>query len=243
MMKFYFFLWILFSGLAFSSCSNTGSPEPVVSARSPYVLLTDSVAISFFTGSPNTSSTGIRLVWRAEQEFRNLGFILRRAENNIPFRTIASYLTNTSLRGRGTTTVPFSYSYDDTLVIPNTNYTYLLQSVDSSSIITTRRELTVFSGNPRDPNIPRTTSFVLQQNYPNPFNSTTTIQYSIPTASRVVLTFTDQDGIPVVLIDYGEKAAGNYSNSINLAGLASGVYFYTLTAGSFIQTKKMLLIK
>ncbi|MCH8941232.1 MAG: T9SS type A sorting domain-containing protein [Bacteroidetes bacterium] len=89
--------------------------------------------------------------------------------------------------------------------------------------------------------IPRT--FTLEQNYPNPFNPTTTISYSVPEKSFVSLVITDLLGRKITELVNEEKTQGSYTISFNAKGLSSGIYFYTLTSGNFIQTKKMLLMK
>ena len=87
------------------------------------------------------------------------------------------------------------------------------------------------------------TNFNLEQNYPNPFNPSTSIRYSIPKTSLVTLKVYDVLGREVKSLINEEKPAGNYQIELNISSLASGVYFYRLQAGSFVQTKKMLLIK
>jgi hypothetical protein len=85
--------------------------------------------------------------------------------------------------------------------------------------------------------------YKLEQNYPNPFNPTTIITYSIPTNSDVRLTVYDILGRVVKVLVNEKKGPGVYTASLNGGQLASGVYFYRLVAGSFVQTKKMLLLK
>jgi len=85
--------------------------------------------------------------------------------------------------------------------------------------------------------------FFLSQNYPNPFNPQTTISYSIPNSSLVQIQMFDVLGKEVLTLLNEEKSAGNYKLSFNASDLTSGVYFYQLRAGDFIQTKKMILIK
>ena len=89
--------------------------------------------------------------------------------------------------------------------------------------------------------VPKT--FVLEQNYPNPFNPTTTIRYQLPQSATVSLKIYDVLGREVQTLVNERQAAGQYSVPFNADGLASGVYFYRLQAGSFVQTKKMMLIK
>ncbi len=86
-------------------------------------------------------------------------------------------------------------------------------------------------------------SFSLNQNYPNPFNPSTRISYSIQKAGLVTLKIYDILGREVVTLVKGFQQPNSYSVSFNAAGLASGIYFYKLKAGDFVQTRKMMLLK
>jgi hypothetical protein len=86
-------------------------------------------------------------------------------------------------------------------------------------------------------------SFELYQNYPNPFNPTTTISYQILRNGFVSLIVYDALGRKVQTLVNEEKARGKYSFVFDASSLPSGVYFYTLRAGEFISTKKLMLIK
>jgi len=85
--------------------------------------------------------------------------------------------------------------------------------------------------------------FVLDKNYPNPFNPTTIIKYQIPEISFVTIKVYDVLGNEVVTLINEEKPVGNYEVEFDAVGLSSGMYFFTLQAGSFIETKKMVLMK
>jgi dienelactone hydrolase len=98
-----------------------------------------------------------------------------------------------------------------------------------------------WSGIENEENLPKVYS--LAQNYPNPFNPSTTIKYSIPKTNKVKLILFNLLGEEVATLVNEEKNAGNYSVGFNSAVLPSGVYFYQLKAGDFIQTKKMVLLK
>ena len=93
-------------------------------------------------------------------------------------------------------------------------------------------------------NVPE--AFNLEQNYPNPFNPSTTIRFGIPSSSgggTVSMKVYDRLGRLVVTLMDEQKDAGNYSLQWNASGIASGLYFYTMRAGNYTATKKMLLIK
>ncbi len=86
-------------------------------------------------------------------------------------------------------------------------------------------------------------SFTLSQNFPNPFNSETVIQYILPIRSHVILTVLNFLGHEIVKLIDGAQLAGQYDAVWNASDFPSGIYFYRLQAGDFLQTKKMLLIK
>jgi len=86
-------------------------------------------------------------------------------------------------------------------------------------------------------------TFKLEQNYPNPFNPTTKINYQIPASSFVTLKVFDVLGSEIVTLVNEEKPVGSYEVEFNAVEFPSGVYFYQLHAGNFIQTKKMVLMK
>ncbi|MGC8654760.1 MAG: T9SS type A sorting domain-containing protein, partial [Candidatus Kryptoniota bacterium] len=85
--------------------------------------------------------------------------------------------------------------------------------------------------------------FSLNQNYPNPFNPATNISFSIPSKSFVSLKVFDALGREVATLLSEELPPGMYSQQWNAQGFPSGVYFYRLQAGSFTDTKKLILLK
>ena len=86
-------------------------------------------------------------------------------------------------------------------------------------------------------------NFILAQNFPNPFNPSTTINFTLPQTSKVKLTLFDAVGREIEQIASKEFSAGVHSVNYNASNLSSGVYFYKIEAGSFVQTKKMILMK
>jgi carboxyl-terminal processing protease len=86
-------------------------------------------------------------------------------------------------------------------------------------------------------------TYFLSQNYPNPFNPSTTISYQLPAAGKVTLKVFDILGREITTLVNEDKTAGNYKVNFNGSRLGSGIYFYQLRSGSFIQTKKLVLLK
>jgi len=85
--------------------------------------------------------------------------------------------------------------------------------------------------------------FQLDQNYPNPFNPITRIAYSIPMAAQVLLQVYDMTGKEVATIEDAARSAGTHLALFNAAQLASGVYYYRLTAGGYSAARRLVLIK
>lgn len=88
--------------------------------------------------------------------------------------------------------------------------------------------------------------YKLEQNYPNPFNPSTTINYSVPASSFVTLKVYDVLGNEISTLVNEEKPSGNYEVEFNVGqtiSLSSGIYFYKLSAGPFVETKKMILLR
>ena len=94
------------------------------------------------------------------------------------------------------------------------------------------------------------TEYKLSQNYPNPFNPSTNIKYSIPQSSQVIIKVFDVLGSEILILVNEEKNTGTYELTWNAENLPSGIYFYRLQAlptgrqaGSFVETKKMVLLR
>ena len=85
--------------------------------------------------------------------------------------------------------------------------------------------------------------FALKQNYPNPFNSTTVVSYEVSVAGSVRVAVYDLLGREVSVLVDEQRAPGSYDVRFDASGLASGVYLYRLTSGSFVQTRKMVLLR
>ena len=85
--------------------------------------------------------------------------------------------------------------------------------------------------------------YYLSQNYPNPFNPSTKIKYSIPTGSKVVIKVYDAIGKEIETIENSDRLAGTFVITFDAKHLASGVYYYRITAGNYTTTKKFVLLK
>jgi len=91
------------------------------------------------------------------------------------------------------------------------------------------------------PNLP--TEYSLEHNYPNPFNPETTIRYTIPSSARVLLTIYNLRGEEIGRIVDVAQPAGIHTIKWDASGYSSGIYFYRLQTGGFVQTRKMVVLK
>ncbi|MHC4145048.1 MAG: T9SS type A sorting domain-containing protein [Planctomycetota bacterium] len=87
------------------------------------------------------------------------------------------------------------------------------------------------------------TKYALEQNYPNPFNPSTTIGFALPHTGFVTLKVYNGLGEEVASLVTGDHPAGTFKAMWDASGMPSGVYFYRLTAGEYVQTKKAVLMK
>jgi predicted outer membrane repeat protein len=116
-----------------------------------------------------------------------------------------------------------------------------------------RSDIGAYGGSGSSPTIPTAVKenrgqevpheFRLEQNYPNPFNPTTYIRWQIADSRNVKLVVYDILGREVAVLVNERKMPGNYELQFNASGLASGVYVYRLTTGSFVQSRKMVVVK
>lgn len=115
--------------------------------------------------------------------------------------------------------------------------------IGDGSILHTTNGGVTFIEEENDATYPK--QFLLQQNYPNPFNPGTVIRYAISDLQFVTLKVYDLLGKEVATLVNEEKPAGSYNVEFNRQNLqlSSGVYFYRLCAGDFVETKKMILLK
>ncbi|MBK7229251.1 MAG: T9SS type A sorting domain-containing protein [Ignavibacteriales bacterium] len=199
------------------------------------------VELTSFTAFPQNNS--VNLSWQTATETNNSGFKVERRktidERSEEWNTIGF------VSGNGTTTEPQSYSFVDENLSSGI-YKYRLKQIDYDGTFT---YLPTGQAGSNEIEVEITPSeFALEQNYPNPFNPSTSIQYAIGNKQFVQLKVYDVLGNEIATLVNEEKPAGSYEVEFDVAqdsrpAIASGIYFYKLQAGEFIQTKKMILIK
>lgn len=110
-----------------------------------------------------------------------------------------------------------------------------------ASDIFIKKGILTISGIEENPNV--VNEYSLKQNFPNPFNSTTVIEFQVPRLSNVKISVFDIRGNEVDVLVNKEMQAGEYKYNYNAGKLSSGVYFLTLSAGNFVETRKMMLVE
>jgi len=113
--------------------------------------------------------------------------------------------------------------------------------VDNINVTAYQVAPTGIGGNNNNANLP--TKYELGQNYPNPFNPVTKINFALPEDGFVKITIYDLIGRELMILLNENKTAGFYSVDFNGEGISSGFYFYKMESNSFVETKKMMLIK
>ena len=192
-------------------------------------IATTIVPVELVSFSYSVEGNTVNLSWSTATELNNRGFEIQRSLNETNWSTIGFR------EGKGTTSEPQQYSYSDNLSgVESSRLYYRLKQIDFDGSFEYSNTLEVGV-------VPSTYS--LSQNYPNPFNPSTKIKYSIPQSSNVVIKVFNVVGDEVSILVDGQKQAGTYELTFNAENLPSGVYFYQLKAGDFIQTKRMILIK
>ena len=192
-----------------------------------------------FSASENGSL--IELKWSTATEVNNFGFEIERLQDykiaelqNLPAGQ-ASWDKIGFVKGNGNSNSPKSYSFADNLNLSSGNYSYRLKQIDNDGQFEYSSIVEVSFNSPAE--------FSLKQNYPNPFNPSTKISYALPSKSFVTLKVYDVIGNEVASLVNQEQAEGEHNISFDASSLSSGIYFYKLTAGSFVKTMKMILLR
>lgn len=190
--------------------------------------LSEIIPVELISFTATVNGKEVVLKWSTATELNNQGFEIQRKHKDGDFTTVGF------VKGQGTTTSPHQYSFVDKNLI-NGKYSYRLKQVDYDG--------TYEYSNIVEVDWKAFNSYMLEQNYPNPFNPTTTIGYGIEVKSNVKITILNTIGEEVAVVLNEEKEAGYHQVEFDASNLPSGVYFYQLRAGEFVQTRKMILLK
>ena len=188
----------------------------------------DAVPVELVGFTGHYDGKKIILSWATATETNNQGFDIERRSATGEFQKIG-YVS-----GLGTSTESHSYTFTDKKVRTG-KYIYRLKQLDYDGAFEYSNEINVDVTAPLE--------FALDQNYPNPFNPTTKISWQSPIAGHQTLIVYDVLGEEVATLVDEYKPAGKYEIEFNASSLPSGIYFYQLRAGDFIQIKKMTLLR
>ncbi len=172
----------------------------------------------------------VLLKWETATEVDNFGFDIERSNSNkLIFEKIGF------VSGHGNSNSKKSYSFVDKLPLFEKDYCYRLIQINTDGSFSVLNTIKVEAYSPGE--------YLLFQNYPNPFNPSTKIYYALPELSHLSLKIYDVLGNEIATLVNEEKPAGSYEVQFNGSALSSGIYFYTLRAGNFSSTKKLILMK
>lgn len=213
--------------------------EQVGNSRFTYATPTAPVQISGAAPLPITlasfsatlfSSDSVKLKWKTISEIQNYGFVVQ--------GFVGGQWTDISplIPGHGTTIEMHEYTY---ITQVGSRDRWRLCQIDLDG----RKSFSEVTMTADVEPTPRPSEFSLDQNFPNPFNPSTTIRYGIPARSHVRLIVFNLLGQQVALVQNGEQDEGYHEARFDANGLPSGVYFYRLQAGSYTETKRLLLVR
>ncbi|MGE5401367.1 MAG: LamG-like jellyroll fold domain-containing protein [Ignavibacteriales bacterium] len=189
------------------------------------------VELTFFDARVNNHV--VLLNWTTATEVNNYGFeIQRSASGSLPSND--SWQDIGFIQGHGNSNHPQEYSFTDDNP-PTGKIQYRLKQIDADGSYKCYDAVSVVVDSPME--------FKLHQNCPNPFNPSTVISYLIPEGKDVKLTIYDMLGKEISILVNEFQSAGLHSVQLNAANLPSGVYLYTIQAGQFRDSKKLLLLK
>jgi hypothetical protein len=213
-------------------------------------IASDIVPVELTSFTATVTRNAVSLNWQTATETNNSGFEIERKQVGSPQSSVGNLEWNKIgfVPGFGTTTEPKSYSFTDEN-LSSGKYQYRLKQIDFDGSFEYSNIIEVEINSP--------TEFSLGQNYPNPFNPTTNIKYTIPTSPQsppskggeakqgwfTVLKVFDVLGNEVATLVNQPQQPGIYEVEFNASQLSSGVYYYQLRSGSFVETKKMIVIK
>ena len=195
------------------------------------------IQLASLTGSA-VSGQGVLLQWSTLSETDSYGFEVQKS-----LTQAGGYesIPGSFVRGHGTTTVPQSYRYTDNAPGTGTVY-YRLKQLDLDGTFRYSDGIAVdVASGIAGKEFP--TEFSLGQSYPNPFNPSTNIRYGLPRNAFVTLEVFSTLGQRVATLINEQQEAGYHEVTFNAARLSSGAYFYTITAGDYHASRKLVLLK
>ncbi len=179
----------------------------------------------------------IEVAWETASEISSSGFNIHRG---LSAEGPDARINGELIPAKGSEFEGAKYSFADRDVVDGVEYYYWIESMDVTGVGTMHGPVTVAAAG----ETPVPAAFGLAQNHPNPFNPITEIKYSLPVDCHVTLAVYDVLGRRVAtLVDEHQTAGFKSARWEVTSEVASGVYFYRLQAGSFVETKKMVLLR
>jgi len=189
--------------------------------------------VELTTFTVNISDSKVTLNWQTSTEVNNYGFEIERSEK-LQVKS-GKWEVIGFVHGNGNSNSPKEYCFTDHEATFG-SYAYRLKQLDNEGTFKYSETVEVTVGQvPND--------YSLNQNFPNPFNPSTTITYVIPKTSFVRISVYDILGKELKVVVNAEKNPGHYAIIFNAKELAGGIYYYSIKAGEFSQSKKMILLK
>ncbi|MEO8512601.1 MAG: T9SS type A sorting domain-containing protein [Ignavibacteria bacterium] len=185
------------------------------------------VTLSIFNAL--SQKNNVVLSWKTESEINNFGFDVERKTETGGWNKIAF------VQGSGTTNQPVEYTYEDKKLMPG-KYFYRLKQIDyNGNYEYFDLALYVLILKPQ--------VFSMGQNYPNPSNPSSNIDFQLPERTLVNISVYNLLGQLVTTLVNQERDAGIYTIEFDGSNVSSGTYIYRITAGSYSEVRKMLIIK
>jgi len=230
--------WIKQESAVFNAIDNTFSLTNVTSmSRWTTADNSSPLPVELSSLTAKASGSSVIISWKTSTEVNNYGFEVERSlKTEDPEWNKIGFIP-----GAGNSNSPKEYSFTDdlndaSLQSQNHKIRYRLKQIDNDGTFSYSKEVEIENLLP--------SAFELSQNYPNPFNPSTTIRFGLPADTRVTLEVFNIIGEKVATLLNNEiKSVGYYDVLFKASELSSGVYFYRLTAGEFISTKKLNIIK
>lgn len=206
------------------------NPDFGTLAGGPYYTGFSPLPVELVSFNATASGNGVTLEWITATELNNRGFSVEKSLDGLNFSEVGF------VAGNGTSALVNRYSYTDANAGAAVVY-YRLKQIDFDGTYSYSSVVKVETSS-----VPSV--FALDQNYPNPFNPSTTISFTVDKEGMTNLTVYSVNGEMVAtLFNESAKPGQRYNLQFNASDLPSGIYFYRLTQGSSVVTKKLTLLK
>ena len=223
--------WVELTGTILDEGANTLTKTGETGTEYALASTTDPLPVELKLFTAEVIGNTVKLNWETETEVDNYGFEVQRSVFGVQS---SEWIKIGFVEGHGNSNSPKQYSFTDKNPVGGSNFSYRLKQIDTDGKFEYSDVVEVLL-------VPE--ELFLSQNFPNPFNPSTTIEFSLSQTSHVTLEVFNTLGERVGVLASEELSAGTYNYKWDASNLTSGIYFYKLHAGDFIQTRKMILLK